>query len=241
MNSKRIKAIIISGAITAAPLLGGLQFVRAQESFDVGVASHEGSHAHAEGTLINRNGTFFVIKGGTRFGFPTAEILASHGYKLSDAVVANNGDMALPQGANATFAPGTLVNSGGTVYIVTGSFGDLTTMNTVRGFPNATIFTNLGYSFSNVLRGNLVGYPVGANVSATTEHPSTSFVNVDGTIYTATQEGSAIVKRPFASFDVFCSWGLRFNRAVVAESGDRVLATGSFVPSRENGDSPDCK
>ncbi len=54
--------------------------------------------AHSDGTLINDQGTLYVIKGGSRLGFPSMAVLESWGYWTSDAVPANSYDRNLPMG-----------------------------------------------------------------------------------------------------------------------------------------------
>jgi hypothetical protein len=53
---------------------------------------------HSEGTLINDNGTMYVIKGGFRLGFPSMSVLESWGFWVQDAVPANSYDRNIPMG-----------------------------------------------------------------------------------------------------------------------------------------------
>lgn len=49
---------------------------------------------HPNGTLINDNGTLYVMKDGYRVGFPSMDVLDSWGYWVSEAVTANSYDHA---------------------------------------------------------------------------------------------------------------------------------------------------
>ncbi len=69
-------------------------------------AINSAQQAHHPGTLVNDNGTLYVIaNGGTEYGekigFTSMDIFNSWGYWLSDAVKANNYDRQLRVAANA--------------------------------------------------------------------------------------------------------------------------------------------
>jgi hypothetical protein len=52
--------------------------------------------AHPDGTLINDNGTIYVMKNGNRMGFPSMAVFDSWGYWMSEAVKANSYDRQAP-------------------------------------------------------------------------------------------------------------------------------------------------
>jgi hypothetical protein len=52
--------------------------------------------AHPDGTLINDNGTIYVMKNGNRMGFPSMAIFDSWGYWMGEAVKANSYDRQAP-------------------------------------------------------------------------------------------------------------------------------------------------
>lgn len=52
--------------------------------------------AHPQGTLINENGTLYVIGNNSKVGMPSMTVLESWGYWVTDAVTANKYDIALP-------------------------------------------------------------------------------------------------------------------------------------------------
>ncbi len=64
-------------------------------SFMVSLAPiNSAAQKHPNGTLINDNGTLYVMQNGYRVGFPSMQILDSWGYWVSDAVPANSYDRA---------------------------------------------------------------------------------------------------------------------------------------------------
>ncbi len=68
------------------------------------------SQAHPGGTLINDQGTLYVIKNNTKIGIPSMEVFSSWGYWLSEQVPANSFDRALPQGAVLQMRQSTQLN-----------------------------------------------------------------------------------------------------------------------------------
>ncbi len=50
---------------------------------------------HPDGSLVNDNGTLYIINNDTKLGVPSMKVLESWGYWLSDVVPANNFDRAL--------------------------------------------------------------------------------------------------------------------------------------------------
>lgn len=171
---------------------------------------------HPEGTLVVSGSTVYKIMGGQRIGFPSANVFLSHGYSWSQVVPANSADLALPQGANATYADGTLVNDGGTIFIISGG--------QKRGFTSGSVFTGLGYSFANVVNDSLAGYTQGANVdSATMAHPAGTLVNASGTIWH--MMGSE--RHGIPTMAVFQSHGFSLSKAVPANAADLAVAAGA--------------
>lgn len=51
---------------------------------------------HPDGTLINDRGTLYVMKDGSRMGFPSLSVLVSWGYSTTEAVPANSYDQQAP-------------------------------------------------------------------------------------------------------------------------------------------------
>ena len=76
---------------------------------------------HSNGCLVLSGGVVWLITGGQRRGFTSAEVFMSHGNNFSQVVAATVEDTALPQGAIMTYADGTLVKGPNDplVYLVT--------------------------------------------------------------------------------------------------------------------------
>ena len=142
------------------------------------------AQVHTDGSVVVSGGTIWHITGGQRHGFPSGDIYMSHGYTFGQALPATAGDMALPAGANMTWADGTLVNDGGTVYMVNQGMR--------RGFTSGAVFTGLGFSFVNVYNGSTAGFTDGAVVSsASAAHPAGSLVVSGGTVWFVRDSGRA--------------------------------------------------
>lgn len=198
------KALAFGLAVTLVVWTFGVYFVPRVEAVT----------AHTDGILVLSGGTIFKIEGGQRSGFPSANVFFSHGYSFGMAVPANSADLALTQGPNVQFADGSLVNDGGTVYLIYGG--------QKHGFTSAAVFTGLGYKFANVYNESLAGYTQGADVTSTTQaHVAGTLINSNGTIYKVTATGRAGIP----TLAVFQSWGFDFAKTVPANSADLALAT----------------
>jgi hypothetical protein len=60
-------------------------------------AISDSSQSHKPGTLINKNGTIYLILSNGLSGVPSMDVLNSWGYSLADAITANISDSQLPQ------------------------------------------------------------------------------------------------------------------------------------------------
>jgi hypothetical protein len=122
--------------------------------------------AHNDGCLVNVNGTVYLITGGMKRGFTSAEVFMSHGYNFGQVVAGNSDDAALPTGAIQIYADGTLVKGPNDplVYLVVNG--------QKRGFTSGAVFTGLGYSFANIQWAPVNTFsdiPTGANINSTSE------------------------------------------------------------------------
>jgi hypothetical protein len=182
---------------------------------------------HPSGTLIIDNGTVYLIKDGTRYGFRDSQEYLSHGYNFGQAVAANAQDRAMPQSLFVLKAlEGTLVLDAAdntTVYMI-GLNG------TKRGFVNASVFTALGYNFANLPKINLSDYPPGAPIGdATLPHPEGALV-LDGQTVWWILGGQ---KQGFESMAVFNTYGFSLTKLVKANAADLALTTGPVVKFRD--------
>lgn len=102
----------------------------------------------ADGSLINDNGTVYVISNGSRNGVSSAAVFTGLGYKWSNLI---SGDTSfMPNGKTISsidaHLPGTLVNQNGTIYYISG-FGKM-------GFPSISVFNSWGFNLKNVVLAN---------------------------------------------------------------------------------------
>lgn len=175
------------------------------------------------------NGTIYLLEGGVRRGFPTPEVLFSHGFGFADALSATAEDLALPEGGLITFAEGSLVktSTNPTVYLISDS--------KKRPFTSGAVFTGLKYSFANVLVDKtdiLNNLMEGEKIDDPTKaHPAGTLVNENGTIYLVTTSG----KRGIPSAEIFNSYRFRFEKVVLAKAADKNLPDEELVQKKDKG------
>lgn len=179
-------------------------------------------------SLVNENGTFYLIQNGQLRGITSPGILYSYGFTFSDAASATPAELAPPQGSLLLPNSGALVKSKAdqTVYLV--SDGQR------YAFTSATVFKALGFKFSSVLlvtNPELQALPHGADLSnASAAHMDGLNISYQGTIYWI----SGGVRYPYPSVAVYNSWNLHndFSRVIPANKADLNLPLGLPVPAR---------
>ncbi len=184
--------------------------------------------AHPNGTLVLDGTTIYLIKNGQRFGFRDANEYKTHGYRFIQAVAIKAADKSLSSSdSNIIKAlPGTLVidaTDGRTVYMIGEN-------NSKRGFASASVFTELGYRFDNLLTINLSDYTSGTPITdPTNTHPEGALV-LDGQTVWWILDGK---RRGFESEAVLNTYGFSYDRIVNANAADRALGEGSLVKFRD--------
>ncbi|MEJ0021491.1 MAG: hypothetical protein WDN47_02800 [Candidatus Doudnabacteria bacterium] len=172
---------------------------------------------HTDGCIVISNGTAWFITGGTRRGFPSAEVFQSYGYNFGQLSQASAEDLALPVGPIMVYADGTLVKGPGDplVYLVTSG--------QKRGFTSGAVFSGGGYSFSNVQSApfnTFADLPTGANMNDTVSaHPAGVTVLSNGTVWLMSSTG----RMGYPSMDVFASHGMTLAKVVAANAADLAL------------------
>ena len=181
--------------------------------------------AHPGGTLVLSGGTvWWVTPDGTgRKGFDSAEKFYSNRFRFSDVVPANSADLALPDLGLAAWGDGVLFNDGGTVYQISGGMK--------HGFTSGTVFTGLGFKFSQVMNGSLGGVTAGATISNSTDaHLAGSFVvDSSGTVWMMTATGRTGFTQPAAYFSYA---GRSFSDVVPANAADLARANEGLMKIR---------
>lgn len=181
---------------------------------------------HPNGTLINHNGTIYLIANQQRLPFRDSAEYMSHGYKFSQVVVASVSDMYLPEGAIQKAMAGALVldkSDGKTVYMI-GQNG------TKRGFTTPAVFSGLGYSFTDLLEIDLTDYEVGEVIDDANEaHPEGALVLDNGTVWWVLGNQ----RQGFESEAVFNTYGFTFTSLVKANSADMSLPIGPAIKFRD--------
>ena len=179
-------------------------------------------------TLINTNGTYYLIENGILSGITDPGILNSYGFTFADAVPATAADLALPQGPLLSPNDGALVKTASdpTVYLIS---------NRERlGFTSEDVFNSLGFQFSSVLTvtsPELNALTVG-NVlnNGTAAHPEGVQINDNGTIYLM----GTTIRDPYPSLEVYNSWNIDndFSNVVPANAADEAIPVGLAVQMR---------
>ncbi len=200
-----------------------------------GVASPPTGGAHSAGSVIKTSdGTVWFITGDNmRRAFTSAGAFLSYGFlSWSQVVIANTGDLALPQGAFiaprdgslfcATAAKGTDVK--GECALITGG--------QKASFTSEAVFKGLGFSFSRAQYGDSSFLSKTSNIASSTEaHRPGVLVNNSGTIQLVGQ--SSLMGIP--SMAVFTSWGYSLSDVVAANTADKTIAQQGVMTSRVAG------
>jgi len=190
------------------------------------IPSFAAAAVHTEGCLVLSGGVVWMITNSTRRGFTSAEVFQSWGYNFSQVVTATTEDVALPVGPIMTYADGTLVKgpSDPLVYLVTNG--------QKRGFVSGSVFTGLGFSFSNVQSApanTFADLSTGANLdSSAVAHPAGVKVISNGAIWLMGTSG----RMGFSSMANFSSFGYNLAHVVAANSYDLAMADQGAVASR---------
>ncbi len=206
MQTSLAKKIFAIGS-TSAMLLAAVPFVAS-------------AAAHAAGTNVVSNGTvYFVNTSGQKQPYTSAGAFLSYGFNTwADVVAASAEDLALPTGSFVPPSDGSLINDKGTVYLMVNGMPS--------GFTTEPNFLGLGYSYKNVLAGDVSFLAKGSNIGTTAmSHPVGTLVNDKGTVYLMTASG----KMGIPSLSVFNSWGYSFAKVVPANSYDSAIAMSSGV------------
>jgi hypothetical protein len=183
---------------------------------------------HPAGTLISQGGAVWRISddGTARQPFDSAERFLSNRFSFSNVVAANAGDMALPAGAMYPWGNGMLFNDSGTIYQVSGQVSGAQK----HPFTSAAVFLGDGFSFSQVVNGNLAGLPLGTPIDSTADAllPGTFIRNPSGAISEIIDAGVTA----FPNAGVFFSNGGSFSAAVPSNVQPTTVASyrvGSIV------------
>lgn len=189
--------------------------------------------AHPDGALVKTltSNAIYLLKGGQLWTFPNPQALYSYGYSFSQVKPATGPDEALTVAGSLPYREGSLVKgSGDTVYIIDDQSGT----SIKRAFNSASVFTGLGYKFSDVQTVPDASLPstTGTAVSTiATAHPDGTLVKASNssTVYLI-QAGS---KKYFTSPAKLFSQGYDWSDVKAATSQDIALTTGNSVDFRE--------
>ena len=168
---------------------------------------------HPIGSFVNVGGAIYKITESGKFGFPTWNIFASYGGRSSEVVPGNSADANLAQISALPFADGSLVRyPDGLFYIWHG-------MRML--FASDQVFTQLGYSFSNVVTDSTIssGIENGAQIfNGSSAHLDGTLVkDLDGTVYLV--QGGSLWGIPDPA--TFASYGYTFSKVVPMNAADQ--------------------
>jgi len=114
------------------------------------------TEAHPDGALVKEGQTIWWILNGMKTGFESMAVFNTYGFKLSDVTKANSADIALTEAPVVKFRDGTLVNDGGTYYLISDGKKLM--------FSSVSDLTARGYSIANAISASLAGYTGGGTV-----------------------------------------------------------------------------
>jgi hypothetical protein len=185
--------------------------------------------AHLNGSLIKIGGAIYIISNGVKKPFPSMAVFNSYGYKLSAVIDASEADQGLPDGEimktkliiKGSHKDGTLIQSGGAIYLLTGG--------TKKPFPSMAVFNSYGYKLSKVVKANAadVKYPDGdiMEMYIVPAHLNGSLIKIGQAIFLISNG----VKKPFPSMAVFNSYGYKLSKVVTGNSSDLTMPEGNAV------------
>lgn len=169
-----------------------------------------------DGSLINDNGTVYLMTNGMRAGFTSAANFTGLGYSFANVIDGDTSFLVSAPNINTTamaHSVGTLVNQSGTVYLMT-TAGKM-------GIPSLSVFNSWGYSFSKVVPANSYDAAIGMN-SGIMQARVAGQLNPTGTV---------VVTPPSGSVSVGISSDNPASRAVVSTEGQADLAHFTFMGS----------
>ncbi len=140
-----------------------------------------------DGSLINDNGTVYLMTNGMRAGFTSAANFTGLGYSFANVIPGDTSFLASASLINSTAMAhpvGTLVNQSGTVYLMT-TAGKM-------GIPSLSVFNSWGYSFSKVVPANSYDAAIGMNSGIMLERMAGQ-LNPTGTTVVTPTTGSVSV------------------------------------------------
>ncbi len=181
--------------------------------------------------ILTTDGTISMITAdGTRRPYTSAGAFLSYGFNSFTTVVkANAADVALPQGSFIPPRDGKIVCADkgadkGTCYLITNG--------KKAAFTSATIFKNLGFSFTNSLVGDVSFLPSAPLINSdSVQHLPGVLVNKGGVIYLVGTSGLLGIP----SMGVLNSWGYALTDTVKANTADSSLSQSGLVSSRASG------
>jgi hypothetical protein len=211
MKKNRLLSILLLTAVFAAPSFTSAQSVE----------------RHMNGTLINHEGTIFLIRDNKRFGFRSAGEFLSNGYTFDMAVPANVADMGLPYNLDLKARTGTLVLDFAdkqTIYLIYD--------NQARPITNYGMLYFFNFAERPPVSIDLSRYPKGAVAGFDLlfqPRPAGTLINNKGTVYLITDKGRA----GFPTQAIFRSYGYEFNMAMQANDQDMLLPEAPAVKYRD--------
>jgi hypothetical protein len=180
---------------------------------------------YREGRLVSSpTGGVYLVTGGVKRAFPSAEVFLSGGYKWADSLGLSAYELSLipdgqPMPYNVGYREGRLVSSPtGGVYLVTGGVK--------RAFPSGLVFTSNSYSWASIMHitdSELMLIPDGVIMTYNLHYRDNKVVSNDGATVYLIDNGT---KRAFSSGQAFTSSGYKWS-SIVKVSIDEL----NFIPS----------
>ncbi|MDR3642057.1 MAG: hypothetical protein P4L74_00315 [Candidatus Doudnabacteria bacterium] len=218
---------------------GDVSFLNATSTINTSAAAHQ------PGTLVNKNGTVYLVGGNGLLGIPDPATLQSWGFSFQDIVQANDADILLPtggvlssrqpeqlevlSGASANTLASSTVSSVGIAPTVTGTPSAISSSTpAVIGSTTPSLSLISGSSGSN---NNVANTAAATSLPAGSHAIGTNVVDSTGVIYMISPDGT---RRAYSSSAAFLSYGFNANNQTVPMSAtDLTIPAGSFIPPND--------
>ena len=162
----------------------------------------------ADGTLVNDNGTVFVVFNGQKRGFTSASVFTGLGFKFANVI--NDSTAGYTQGTDISdtamsHPAGTLVNYSGTIWMITGTGR--------AGIPSLAVFNSWGLDFADVTPANAADLALG--VEANVGYRVGTLVNDSGTVYAITSSNG---KQGFPTASCYTDFGFMWSSLIAGST-----------------------
>ena len=199
----------------------------------VDVIDNSGQHKNGDLVIGLFNSPFLVsfIENGVARPFTSFDVFLSNGFRTENIAKAFKGDDTLQIGKNMELAVGSLVHgidNPRTYYVIYAN-------GIIRGFTTYDTFLKMGYRLDTAYSADLRNFTEGDPISTVIAHAPGTDILDNGTVYWIRNDGTAIIRSPYPSVQVYNSWHSLdndFSRVVKANDFDKQIKEGGIIEIR---------